>query len=272
MTDPGIAARDIIQSVVIDGSDNNVTLRFGDDLVIPLTRYQRGVPDRRRHQTGGDRPRVLDILNANRSPIQLLGRDEILADLEGWLTGDGDLSVHCLIGPAGTGKTRLAIELCRRMDNNADPGEWIAGFISPAELNASADDLAAKDYEWSKSSLLVIDYAAQAHEAIGKWLDRLAKREHQVKLRILLLEREAPDGFGWWASLTGTALNAQAPRRELFRDAEPRPQRLPGLTDVSVRHAVVTAAFAAAQKLLGTDNRPVPAFGSDPEFDGHLED
>ena len=61
--------------------------------------------------------------------MPLIGRKDLLAELQAWLDDKADISVYGLIGRAGTGKTRLAIEFCRTIDNDPTAkGEWIAGF------------------------------------------------------------------------------------------------------------------------------------------------
>ncbi len=56
-----------------------------------------------------------DLLKADRRATTLVGRQEELEPLRRWLTtlrAGRDISVHCLVGSAGAGKTRLAIDLC----------------------------------------------------------------------------------------------------------------------------------------------------------------
>ena len=67
------------------------------------------------------------------------------------------------------------------------------------------DELATHSFVWERRTLLVIDYAAQCHLALGRWLDGLVSSKLDTKLRILLLDREAPESFGWWHDLTRPA-------------------------------------------------------------------
>src|SRR5262249_9391888 len=155
-----------------------------------------------------DPPRELDLLVPEAGKLPLIGRKDLLAELQAWIDDDVDISVHALIGRAGSGKTRLALEFCSKIDGDPDTkGDWLAGFISPSELASVVNALATRDFIWERRTLLVIDYAAQCHEALARWLDRLAGPRLDTKLRILLLDREAPDGFGWWRELTGSGLN-----------------------------------------------------------------
>ncbi len=84
MADHSVTAQGITQSVVVTGSGNSVSLSFGTPgLVLPLDRKQIRPPERRRAQAAGERRRELDILDPNRSRLPLIGRDAVLADLQG---------------------------------------------------------------------------------------------------------------------------------------------------------------------------------------------
>jgi tetratricopeptide (TPR) repeat protein len=87
----------------------------------------------------------------------------------------------------------------------------------------------------------------------------------------LLLDREAPDGFGWWRELTGSGLYTARARRELFYAG--RPTQLPDLSDLGERRDLMAAALHAARDLRSTPHGgpQIPAAGEDPDFDGTLE-
>ncbi len=185
------------------------------------------------------------FLSAEAGKLPLIGRKDLFAELQAWLDDKADISVHALIGRAGTGKTRLALEFCRSIDNDpSGKGEWIAGFLSPAELSAVVETLATQSFEWERRTLLVIDYAAQCHQALARWLDRLADQKLDAKLRILLLDREAPEAFGWWHELT---VLGPPNRRDLFYAL--RPRQLPDLSDLEERRELLAAALQAAREL-----------------------
>ena len=273
--DRSVTARDISRSVVVTGSGNAVSLSIGGSgVVLPLLRKQIRPPARRWKVSGGERQRELDILNPELSQVPLIGRGALLDDLVAWLDADEDISVHAVVGRAGSGKTRLAIELCGRIDSAPEVGAWAAGFLSPTELGSIVETLATQDFEWQRPTLLVIDYAGQSHTAIARWLDRLAYQQIGAKLRILLLEREAPQGFGWWHELTGSGLNSAAARQQLFHDQMLRPFALPGLEALEERRQVIAAALHRTVALWGqsTPAVSIPAAGSDAGFDARLVD
>jgi hypothetical protein len=256
----------------VTGDGNAVTLTFGDSgVILPLRRRQFRPPDRRRRPAPGERPRELELLVPEAGKLSLIGRKDLFAELQTWIDDEVDISVHALIGRAGVGKTRLALEFCLKIDSDPNAkGGWLAGFLSPSELTPVVDTLATRDFVWQRPTLVVIDYAAQCHEALGRWLDRLVGRELDTKLRILLLDREAPEGFGWWRELTGSGLNTARERRDLFY--APRPSQLPDLSDLEERRALIKSALQGARGLrsIPPDGPEIPEAGEDPDFDRAL--
>jgi tetratricopeptide (TPR) repeat protein len=272
MNDRSVQAGTISQSNIVTGDNNS--LYFGDaGISVPLKRKHFRPPERRRRPASDERPRELDLLAPEAGKLPLVGRKDLLAELRTWLDDEADVSVHALIGRAGTGKTRLALELCGAIDRDpAGKGVWIAGFVSPSDLSRFVDIVATHSFDWERPTLLVIDYAAQVHSALVHWLDRLAFQKLKTKLRILLLDREAPEGFGWWHELTSPTLRDEQTRLDLFHTL--RPRHLPDLSALEERRDLMTAAYKAA-----CDLRPppssvpsIPAEGEDADFDARLAD
>ena len=147
MGDRSVDARDISRSVVVTGDGNSVSLRFGDTgIILPLKRKQFRPPERRRNLAPEERSRELDLLIPEAGRLPFVGRKDLLAELRTWLDDEVDISVHALIGRAGTGKTRLALELCQAVDSDfAARGPWIAGFLSPDDLALVVDTLATQN-------------------------------------------------------------------------------------------------------------------------------
>jgi hypothetical protein len=100
MGDRSVDARDISRSVVVTGDGNNVALTFGDTGIrLPLRRKQFPPPDRRRRSRAGEPPRELDLLIAEAGRLPLIGRKDLLAELQAWLDDETDISVHALMLP-----------------------------------------------------------------------------------------------------------------------------------------------------------------------------
>jgi hypothetical protein len=52
--------------------------------------------------------------------------ESAINDLNGWLNGLPLISVHCLIAEAGSGKTRLGIDLCSNAEQEGWPNHAMA--------------------------------------------------------------------------------------------------------------------------------------------------
>ena len=163
---------------------------------------------------------------ATRSPLQLIkartgivpftGRDK-LTELTDWANaqpGEGreDLAVAVVTGVGGSGKTRLAAELCSNLEKNG----WVAGFI-PKTTELSEAELA-----WltrvESHLLLVLDYAEESHkEELTRLLRRL--RERAAPTRVVLTARSAG---AWLDDLLKDDVLSGAMAQGLFRVELPR--------------------------------------------------
>lgn len=122
--------------------------------------------------------------------LAVVGRDDELRELNAWLDMNAPFGWDLWVGPAGSGKSRLALELCDRRD------DWDAGFFrfdGPHTPNW-------KDWDPKANTLVIFDYVAEDAQRIGQLVDLFARRAAGtkarllppgVKLRFLLLERAA---------------------------------------------------------------------------------
>ncbi|WP_052713335.1 tetratricopeptide repeat protein [Pseudoalteromonas rubra] len=254
------------QSIIITGDHNQV----GDaaQFHIPLVRHHAPARRRRGPQTP---PNVLDILSAHNKALNLLGRERELSMLHEWLNDNTDISVFAITASAGSGKTRLAIELCKQAELQTG---WAAGFVRSDDLEQLAHAFKFAQANWSHSLLLVVDYAGANAQALAQWLDGLSQLDDLadgIRVRILLLEREASKEAGWWHTLTGSALGCDQARLDLFTQFEP--YALAGLSDIPVRRAVLCAALNEAQALVSPpQDSVIPEPGEQPDFDTALAD
>ena len=135
------------------------------------------------------------LLNARHAVVDFVGREALLGDLKRWCEGGGRVGARLVHAAGGMGKTRLAVELCRRM---RDEG-WRVGFVP----KAVGVDRFAMLVESEQPVMAVIDYA----EGRGQLRDLLAVaaarngEKGKKKLRLLLLARNAEE---WWAYLRGS--------------------------------------------------------------------
>jgi|GEM_PF-3290660 tetratricopeptide (TPR) repeat protein len=190
---------------------------------------------------------ALDVLNPFCRAVPLVGRETELAGLQAWLTSEKPIAGRGLVGPAGTGKTRLAIELC----DWAEAREWRAGFVEQTELMRFLAQQNLGDWGWNDPTLAVIDGSAAVARVLRQWLVELAYHPGVPgrSLRLLLLERHADRDVGWWHDLVTPRSFQEDGLVDLFEP--PEPCSLPRL-EASDCHRLTIAGADAAAALCGT--------------------
>ncbi|UVL22297.1 glycosyltransferase [Pseudomonas donghuensis] len=104
------------------------------------------------------------------------------------------LAIRLLTGAGGVGKTRLGLELCKRLRESG----WLSGILS-SEFTASSMARVAEQLKAAKQpSLIVIDYAETRQDALLALIKVLHNGRLEQPIRILLLAR---DGGEWWRRL-----------------------------------------------------------------------
>jgi hypothetical protein len=153
-----------------------------------------------------------------------------------------------MTGPGGSGKSRLALELClERRD------AWRAGFLSRDEI----EDLSFwQAWRPNRPTLLIADYAAAYAEVIGELARCLRAKTTRPRfpVRLLLIDRDKGE---WFARFLGKGMserlrsNISAPmvRNSLSKDY---PKQKHGLScSLSLHHAllkVIAIALSNASK------------------------
>jgi tetratricopeptide (TPR) repeat protein len=120
--------------------------------------------------------------------ISLVGREEELEQLSKFCDIDQNYSWWLITGSAGSGKSRLALELCDKYKKNG----WDVGFLSRTQY-----DFTWSDFTPEKNTLIVVDYVSNRTEVVSNVILDLSRRAigfNQV-VRVLLLER---DKGSWW--------------------------------------------------------------------------
>jgi len=207
------------QSLGVSGRDNIVVQAVASSVTIGVPPHLVLTPrHRRRHPPKTD----IDLLNPFADAIPFIGRKAELSRLDAWLAGPAPISARCLTGRAGSGKTRLALELCARA--NARTPAWDAGFAEHRELERFAGQQNLSAWGWQRPTLIVVDYAAGVTRWLRPWLEELAQNPggDGIRLRLLLLERFADGGVGWWAELMRTGWGDRG-IPELFDPPTPEP-------------------------------------------------
>ena len=134
---------------------------------------------------------IVRLLSAKSTPVPFLDRAEALTRLETWARSEERFAIHVLGGDGGSGKTRLGVELCRRLTspNTHRQGAevWQAGFLQNIEQSdntSSSDD--------ASSLLLVVDYAEARPETVTEVINvalRAAEDPERRRVRIVFLVR-----------------------------------------------------------------------------------
>lgn len=244
---------------VLIGGDGNTVIVYAGSVELCLTR---------KHLRRAEPKTELQFLRVDLRATTLIGRERDLGALEAWLASDRLITVRCVTGRAGVGKTRLAIELCEQ----AEKAGWSAGFAQYEQFPEFIKQAAR--WRWSKPTLVVIDYAAALASELRTWLNILARPEARAggnKLRLLLLERHAERDFGWWADLTRTVSFSDPAPDELADPLEPVP--LLSLNAVEERRILLAEAIRLAGQIARIHPIPEPPPpGADADFDRRLGD
>jgi len=154
--------------------------------------------------------------------------------LESWSDSPSPLDVLLLTGPAGSGKTRLLIEHCRRLRARG----WRAGFLS--DQTPEGDRLVEVLPESGAPTLAVID-DAESRPHLSAELDAIlrAARSGRTRMRVVLLARSSGD---WWKALRDRSSEAdevlrQGPSLQLAQVGVPAQSRLSLFRDAVERFA-----------------------------------
>lgn len=122
--------------------------------------------------------------------LPFCGRTAELALLEDFLRQDRPFSWWSITGQAGSGKSRLALELLKRMS-----ADWFGFFLND---NAKSSDL--DSFLPFTNTVIVIDYVSGRESFAADAIRRLQAvfTGTAYKLRILLLERDSARDAGSW--------------------------------------------------------------------------
>lgn len=167
-------------------------------------------------------------------------REPFLDEQLQWVnSSDYNITVRLLTGVGGTGKTRLALELCCRLKADG----WNTGFLSTDNIS----DVAIQHLVGAKVPVfLVIDYAETRQNQLLILIKKLLVLKGVERFRIMLLAR---DGGEWWSLLPAKDTACEA---LLGGMATTGPFLLPQLHDsLSSRQVAYKRAMAAFSEKLG---------------------
>ncbi|MGI8806887.1 MAG: tetratricopeptide repeat protein [Acidimicrobiales bacterium] len=194
------------------------------------------------------------LVRARSGVVPFSVHQDVRASLLDWCLDGVDFSARVVGGGAGSGKTRLAVQLCEDLA----PFGWVRGLLTPSRHQAESEALLATP----TPRLVVIDYAEARADQLTTLVPALAARataEHPV--RVLLLVR-ARRGTDWTALLRGgsEALDALVDDMELDVLAD-----LP-LVGGSRRELFAAAAREFASRVAGATAPGAPDSLESPTF------
>ncbi|MEO3790607.1 tetratricopeptide repeat protein [Nonomuraea sp. B10E15] len=205
------------------------------------------------------------LLQARHAVVPFLGREEELARLRAWAAEPAPLSIAVLTGRAGTGKSRLAGELCAELAGSG----WDAGLLpldalcdldpepDAAAGCAAVGGRAGAALDAVRPTLLVVEHPEPSVPLVGELIRRLAKHGRNPRVRLLLVARE-PGEPGWWRRLDTAAGGWLRRLNTTTIQLNTRPLTLPERTE----HArAAMKAFAPSRAAL-----PAPPHLDDPEY------
>jgi tetratricopeptide (TPR) repeat protein len=170
--------------------------------------------------------------------VPLIGRDAELAELRHFVALDIPFAWWAWCGPAGSGKSRLALEFCHLLGS-----PWHAGFLAEVPHVERGTTVV------SKPTLIVIDYAAQRAAAVSDFLLNLARTswDKTAPVRVLILERST-DG-AWWTTLQ--RLHRTSESADVVATMYALPKELQGVSEPAV-HEIIRATSDYLGRVLST--------------------
>ncbi|ONH57729.1 hypothetical protein CcI49_25040 [Frankia sp. CcI49] len=149
------------------------------------------------------------LLDSAHEVVSFTGRDDELRQLVVWCReGPGAIAARLVTGPGGSGKSRLAAELCRRLENAG----WSAGFASlgePSPGPGAGFRPAGDPGSTTPPALIVVDDVDLNAEQAGQLLRRLTLDRSGNRTRLLLLARHRKS---WWWRRFATSSGSAADR------------------------------------------------------------
>jgi tetratricopeptide (TPR) repeat protein len=165
----------------------------GSNLTITIGGAVRELPLQRAGWPLGEQIAAPSMLvRARYREVPYVDRAGLLGELAAWLREMSAFQVCVIAGRGGSGKTRLAVELCERQDNE----RWVSGLLDFPADQAALDAL----IQTPKPRLVVVDYAetrAEQLDALLPLLARAATPEHPVRVALLVRAMPRDTGAGW---------------------------------------------------------------------------
>lgn len=133
------------------------------------------------------------MLRAEFGIVPFYGREPTITEIGGWCDEERWIGVRLYTAAGGMGKTRLLIEICRRLSQKG----WQTGFLLREEQTASWQAFDSV-FEQPGLKMIVVDYAETRRQEIRKLIMKCLESSPVGKVRLVLLARATSD---WWHDL-----------------------------------------------------------------------
>ena len=190
------------QSQSMQAGDNSILIQLqvggelkGDVNIGTLPYVTDPIPQ---GQAERDATSLVSLLRFKDQQIAFVGRAQELSYLQTWVESQRPVAVLPLVGDAGRGKSRLALQFAQDCQDQG----WSGFYLDPSRLESLARTGLARMHGAEKT-LLIVENAAQHAPNLATLLQFFAKEDlGDRKIRILLVERHASDHpQGWLAKL-----------------------------------------------------------------------
>ena len=119
----------------------------------------------------------------------LVGREKEMQELYSFLDDPGtSFRWWAIIGPGGSGKSRLVHEFCQK-----SPFGWFVHYLNSGDY----EELSSLTPTLTQKTLLIADYAQEHARDLGRWMEQLNEQKRNLPLRMLLIERDTSEGSPW---------------------------------------------------------------------------
>lgn len=181
------------------------------------------------------------LLRPEYTVVPFAGRAREIADLRAWATDSVSASAQLVVGPAGSGKTRLALRLCEQLVASG----WLAGIVQGRPPAAQIRDTSAID----RPLLMVVDDAETRADQLTALAAAIGDRSavKHAPVRLLLVSRAE----GGW--LDGLRAHGDKRVAELFKTIGRWSVLRLSATDFGAQYATAKAAFAEILDLPDTE-------------------
>jgi tetratricopeptide (TPR) repeat protein len=192
---------------------------------------------------------LLRLLDPAFRAFDLAGRKQDSQALLDWLHGEASVSFQVLIGHGGRGKTRLAIHILEKLQDESGT-QWHAGF-----LDQPLSEEPFRQWEFESPTLIIIDEASRYADVLAEEvIPRLRHLQPDLPLRFLLIDRGADEITGWYRKVltAGRILFPNPPLRLLELDARSN-------SNIAEREQLLESALARLSQISGKPKPTIDA-------------